>query len=204
MYAQTSARRTRQLVADLLALTAIALSVWFALLIHDAITLLAGPGRAAQDAGNQLAGGLGDAGNAAARVPLVGDTLKKPLLSAAEAGHALARAGQSEQNSVSDLAFLVATVLIVVPVLTVLLVWLPPRLHWMRGAAKAQSLLDRPGGADLFALRALNGPLRDLAAVDSPDGDLVGAWRRGDEAVVDQLCRLGLRQVGLLPRERTA
>lgn len=197
MYAQTPVRRTWQVVADLCAVAVMALAVWFALLVHETIMLLAGPGRATQEAGNRLAGSLGDAGNAAARVPLVGDTLKKPLLSAAEAGHSLAQAGQTEQNSVRDLAFLVALVLIVVPVLTVLLLWLPPRLHWMRSANRAHALLTRPGGADLFALRALNGPLRDLARVDSPDGDLVGAWRRGDQAVIDDLCRLGLRQVGL-------
>ncbi|MHA6758190.1 hypothetical protein [Streptacidiphilus sp. PAMC 29251] len=185
------------MVADLSAIAVITLAVWFALLIHKTIMLLAGPGRAAESAGNQLAGGLGDAGNAASKVPFVGDTLKKPLLSAAGAGHDLAQAAQAEQNSVRDLAFLVALVLIVVPVLTVLLLWLPPRLHWMRAANRAHTLLTRPGGADLFALRALNGPLRDLARVDAPDGDLVGAWRRGDEAVIKDLCRLGLRQVGL-------
>ena len=188
------------MLADLFAIAVIVVSVWFAGLVHDAIMLLAGPGRAAQSAGGQLAGGLTDAGNAAAKVPFVGDKLKQPLLSAAEAGHSLAQAGQAEQHSVSRLAFLVALALIVLPVLMVLLLWLPPRIRWIRTSSQAQRLLDRPGGADLFALRALTGPLRALTTVESPDGDLVGAWRRGDVAVVDQLCRLGLKQAGLRPR----
>ena len=199
LYAQVPARRTRQVLADLVAVAVIAVAVWFALLVHDAIMLLAGPGRAAQSAGDQLAGGLTDAGNAAARVPLVGDTLKRPLLSAAGAGSGLANAGESVQHSVGHLAFLVALVLVAVPVLVVLALWLPPRLRWVRGTVNARRLLDGPGGADLFALRALTGPLRDLAAVETPAGGLADAWRRGDEAVIDDLCRVGLKQLGLRP-----
>ncbi|MFC1438646.1 hypothetical protein ABUW04_10290 [Streptacidiphilus sp. N1-10] len=199
IYSQIPARRTRQVVADLLALAVIAVSVWFALLIHDVIMRLAAPGQAAQSAGDQLAGGLNDAGNAAARVPLVGDTLKRPLLSAAGAGNGLASAGESVQHTVSHLAFLVAFVLIAVPVLLVLLVWLPPRIHWIRGTVNARRLLDAPGGADLFALRALTGPLRNLATVEIPPGGLADAWRRGDASVIDDLSRIGLKQVGLRP-----
>ncbi|MFC1436286.1 hypothetical protein ACEZDB_37195 [Streptacidiphilus sp. N1-3] len=187
------------MVADLFALAVIAVSVWFALLVHDAIMLLAGPGRAAESAGDQLAGGLNDAGNAASKVPLLGDTLKKPLVSAAEAGSGLARAGESVQHSVSHLAFLVAVVLVVLPVLTVLALWLPPRLRWVRASASARRLLEAPGGADLFALRALTGPLRDLAGVETPARGLADAWRRGDQAVIDDLSRVGLRRLGLRP-----
>ncbi len=197
IYAQTPARRTRQIVADLLALAVIAVSVWFALLVHDAIMLLAGPGRAAESAGDRLAGGLESAGNAASRVPLVGDTLKKPLLSAAGAGTDLSQAGVSAQHSVSHLAFLVAVVLVVVPVLLVLLVWLPPRLRWVRATAGARRLLVGPGGADLFALRALTGPLRDLPTARVPAGGFADAWRRGDQAAIEDLCRVGLKQLGL-------
>ncbi|MFC1415090.1 hypothetical protein [Streptacidiphilus cavernicola] len=199
IYAQTPARRTRQLVADLLALAVIVGAAWFARLVHRTIMLLVGPGQAAQSAGNQLANGLNDAGNAASKVPLVGGTLKKPLLDAAQAGTSLAQAGQAEQHSVSRLAFMIAFVLVAVPVAAVLLVWLPPRIRWLRSSSQAQRLLAAPGGADLFALRALTGPLRDLAGLRDGDADLVGAWRRGDQAVIDDLARVGLRQVGLRP-----
>jgi hypothetical protein len=199
IYAQTPARRTRQVLADLLAIAVIVGAAWFARLVHRTIMLLVGPGQAAQSAGNRLAGGLHDAGNAASRVPLVGGALKQPLLDAAEAGTGLVLAGQAAEHTVSRLAFMIAFVLVAVPVVTVLLLWLPPRIRWLRSSSQAQRLLAAPGGADLFALRALTGPLQDLAGLRTADGGLAAAWRRGDREVIDDLARVGLRRVGLQP-----
>ncbi|MEJ8646320.1 hypothetical protein WKI68_43840 [Streptomyces sp. MS1.HAVA.3] len=44
LYAQTPARRTRQILADLIAVVLVAAAVKFALAVHDAIMLLAEPG----------------------------------------------------------------------------------------------------------------------------------------------------------------
>ncbi|WRZ95384.1 hypothetical protein OHB54_44020 [Streptomyces sp. NBC_01007] len=199
LYAQTPARRSRQVLADLIAVALIAAAVWFALAVRDAILLLAEPGRKAQSAGDSLADGLGDAGDAASKVPFVGGSLKKPLLSAADAATGLSDAGQSLEDLVGRVATLAAVALIVLSVAFVLLLWLPPRLHWIRRSATTRRLLDAPGGADLLALRALTGPQRDLAAVSAPPGGLADAWRRGDQQVIADLSKVTLRQAGLRP-----
>ncbi|KOU24180.1 hypothetical protein ADK52_14725 [Streptomyces sp. WM6372] len=199
LYAQTRARRCRQVLADLIAGGLMAVAVWFALAVHDGIMLLAEPGRKVEDAGGSLASGLGDAGNAASNVPLVGGILKKPLQSAAEASNGLSDAGQSMQDAVGRVADLTTLVLIVTSVAVVLALWLPPRVRWIRRSARIRSLLDAPGGADLLALRALTGPIRDLASVPVPAQGLADAWRRADEQVISDLSRVALRQAGLRP-----
>ncbi|KJY37488.1 hypothetical protein VR46_30070, partial [Streptomyces sp. NRRL S-444] len=141
LYAQTRARRCRQVLADLIAAVLVAVAVWFALAVHDGIMLLAEPGRTVEDAGGSLASGLGDAGDAASNVPLVGGILKKPLQSAAEAGNGLSDAGQSMQDAVGRVADLTAWVLIVVSVAIVLALWLPPRVRWIRRSARIRGLL---------------------------------------------------------------
>lgn len=199
LYAQTRARRCRQILADLIAVVLLAAAVRFALAVHDGIMLLAEPGRQVKDAGGSLASGLGDAGNAASNVPLVGGILKKPLQSAAEASSGLSDAGQSMQDVAGRIANLTTFALIVISVLFVLVMWLPPRVRWIRRSALLQGLRDAPGGADLLALRALTGPVKALAGVSLPPGGLADAWRRRDEQVIDELSRVALGQAGLRP-----
>ncbi|MFH8391402.1 hypothetical protein [Streptomyces sp. NPDC018036] len=187
------------MVADVIALVLIAAAVKFALVVHHAIMLLAEPGREAQSAGDSLAGGLDDAGDAASKVPLVGSSLKKPLRSAADAAGGLSDAGRSLEDLVGRVALLAAIALIVLSVAFVLLLWLPPRLRWIRRSATTRRLLNAPGGADLLALRALTGPQRDLAEIPTPPGGLADAWRRGDQQVIADLSVLTLRQAGLRP-----
>nr|WSW49002.1 hypothetical protein OG296_38690 [Streptomyces sp. NBC_01001] len=199
LYAQTPARRNRQVLADLIAAVLVAAAVWFALAVHETIMLLAEPGRKVESSGDSLATELGNAGDAASNVPLVGDLLKKPLQSAADASTGFADAGASLQHTVSQVADLTALALIVIPVAFVLLLWLPPRLRWIRRSATLRRLLDAPGGADLLALRALAGPLSDLEALAAPPGGLADAWRRGDQQVIADLSGVALRRAGLRP-----
>lgn len=199
LYAQTPARRTRQVLADLIAVVLIAAAVRFALAVHGAIMMLAEPGRKVESSGEGLATALDDAGATASKVPLVGDLLEKPFQSAADAGTGIADAGQSLQDAVSQLATLATLALIIVPVAFVLLLWLPLRLRWIRRSATIRRLLDAPGGADLLALRALTGPPGDLSTVPAPEGGLADAWRRGDRHVVAALSQITLRRAGLRP-----
>ncbi|MEU2393394.1 hypothetical protein [Streptomyces sp. NPDC007369] len=187
------------MLADVTALALIAVSVRFALAVHDAIMLLAGPGRKVQTAGDDLAAGLEGAGDAASRVPLVGGFLKKPLQSAADAGTGISDAGQSLTDLVGRVAALTALGLITTSVAVVLALWLPPRLRWIRRSGITRRLLDAPGGSDLLALRALTGPMGDLAAVPAPPGGLADAWRRGDRQVISDLSGVALRRAGLRP-----
>ncbi|MEU9865436.1 hypothetical protein AB0D99_31665 [Streptomyces sp. NPDC047971] len=197
LYAQTPVRRNLQVLADLIAVLLIAAAVWAALTVRETIMLLAEPGRKVESSGNSLATELGNAGDAASDVPFVGGLLRKPLQSAADASTGFAEAGESLQETVSRVATVTATALIVIPVAFVLLVWLPPRLLWIRRSATIRRLLDAPGGADLLALRALTGPPGDLAALPAPAGGLADAWRQGDREVITDLCEIALRRAGL-------
>ncbi|MFD3875785.1 hypothetical protein [Streptomyces sp. NPDC058623] len=199
LYAQTPARRSRQVLADVIAVALITAAVWFALTVHDAIMMLAEPGRRVESSGTGLAVELGNAGDAAANVPLVGGLLRKPLRSAADAGNGFAAAGQSLQDAVAQVAGLTTAALIIVPVAVVLLLWLPARLRWIRRGNAVGRLRDTPAGTDLLALRALTGPLGDLAALPTPEDGFADAWRRGDREVIGELAGVALRRAGLRP-----
>lgn len=199
LYAQTPARRNRQILADLMAVLLIAVAVKFALTVHGAIMRLAEPGRKVESSGESLASALTEAGDTASGVPLVGDLLRKPFRSAADAGTGLADAGQSLQDVVSQVATLATLALIILPVAFILLLWLPLRVRWIRRSATIRDLLDAPGGEDLLALRALTGPPRALAAIPAPAGGLADAWRRSDRQVIADLSEIALRRAGLKP-----
>ncbi|WP_229860963.1 hypothetical protein [Streptomyces litmocidini] len=199
MYAQTPARRNAQVLVDLIAVALIAAAVWGALAVREAILLLAEPGRRVESSGDRLAEELGNAGDAASEVPLIGGVLKKPLQSAADAGSGFADAGVSLQETVNQVADVITTALIVVPVLFVLLLWLPPRLLWIRRSSALRRLAEAPGGADLLALRALTGPPGALAELPAPPGGWADAWRQGNQQAITELGTIPLRRIGLRP-----
>ncbi|MEU4067733.1 hypothetical protein AB0F25_35965 [Streptomyces wedmorensis] len=198
-YAQTPARRNRQVLVDLIAVALICAAVWAAFAVREAILLLAEPGRKVESAGDSLAEELSNAGDAASDVPLIGDILKKPLQSAASAGSGFADAGVSLQETVGQVANVITTALILIPVLFVLLLWLPPRLLWIRRSNTMRRLAETPGGADLLALRALTGPPRALDELPAPPGGWVDAWRQGDRQAITDLSMIALNRIGLRP-----
>ncbi|MFD3993445.1 hypothetical protein [Streptomyces sp. NPDC058583] len=198
-YAQTPARRNLQVLVDLIAVALIAVAVWAALVVRDTIMLLAEPGRRVESSGDRLAEGLGNAGDAASGVPLVGGVLKRPLQAAADAGSGFADAGVSLQETVSQVANVITTALIVIPVFFVLLLWLPPRLLWIRRSSTVRRLAEAPGGSDLLALRALTGPPSALAKLPAPPGGWADAWRQGDREAIADLSAVALKRVGLRP-----
>ncbi|MFE0774611.1 hypothetical protein [Streptomyces sp. NPDC058861] len=199
-YAQTPARRNRQVLVDLLAVVLIAAAVWASLAVRETIMLLAEPGQKVESSGDSLAKELGEAGDAASGVPFIGDVLQKPLRSAADASSGFADAGVSFQETVGQVADVVTAALIVIPVLFVLLLWLPPRLLWIRRSGTLRRLAEAPGGADLLALRALTGPPGALTALPAPPpGGWADAWRRGDDEAIADLSAIALRHIGLRP-----
>jgi hypothetical protein len=101
----------------------------------------------------------------------------------------------AQQEVVHQLALWLGVVVAAVPVVALLLVWLPHRVTWAREAGAAGRL--RLDGADLelFAIRAVaNRPLRQLHQVSpDPAGDL----RAGE---YEALAELELRALGLRAR----
>lgn len=207
LYAQHPALRARQAAADLGMLAWTVLWVLVARVVHRAVLVLAEPGRAVADLGSSVAGNMGSAAEAAGDVPLVGDELSAPFRALSDAGGSVRGAGQAAQGAVGTLAFVLAAVLVLLPVGWLLLRWLPWRLRYAREAGAAQRLLTGTPDLELLAARALaTAPLPRLAGLPSGTG---ARWRAGDPAAVRALAgleagRLGLRLPATAPSGPTS
>ena len=196
-YAAAPLHRTRQVAADVLVLVSVYAAIRAGRAVHTAVLRLAEPGRQLESAGRDIGTSLHDAAAAVGGLPLVGDGVRVPLDRAASATATLVRAGHQQQVAVGQLAVLLGVLIAVIPVLLVLLIWLPARVRFARRAGAAQRFIDADADLDLFALRAIaSQPMHLLARISD---DPAGAWRRGDPDVVRQLAVLELRSVGLRP-----
>lgn len=195
LYADTTGRLGRQLFSDVFVLAWLIFWTWLATKLYHLVVSLGAPGEKLASAGDGIANGLRDAGSQAHRVPVAGDALSEPFSRAAQSARGIADAGREQVTVVHEMAWVLALLLLAVPVAVVVFGWLPWRLRWVRRASSAVTLRRDTPGKDLLALRALaTQPFRRLSTVDS---DPVGAWRRGDPDVVDRLAELELRHLGL-------
>ena len=191
-YADSPARRVRQLALDVGVVLWCWLWIRLAAGIKGVVLRLQEPGRLLQDAGNSLAGGLTDAASRVSGTPLIGDRLRDPLAAAATAGHAVANAGTTTTTAVARLALVLALVVALLPIASALALWLPIRFRYAREAAAAVRL---SGDVDLLALRAATSlPLSRLARLGP---DPVARWRQGDPAAAQQLAALALAELGV-------
>lgn len=199
LYADTAARRTGQLLADVGILLWVAAWVWAGRQVHDVFVQLRAPADSLTVAGDSVHDSLTGAGDQAARLPIVGDGLKGWLDQAAGSGTTLRNAGADMAATIEQVGTWLGWVTAVVPILIVGGLWLWLRARFVRRATTAQRFIDSTDDLDLFALRALaNQPMTVLARI-SPDP--AGAWRRQEPDVVRALASLELRDEGLrLPR----
>jgi hypothetical protein len=197
LYSALPVRAAGQVLGDVLLLVWVYLAVRVGQSVHEAVLRLAEPGRRLEDAGRTLGTGLGTAADRAGDLPLVGDQLSGPLRDASAATGSLVRAGQDQQEAVTQLALVLAVVIAVVPALLAVALWLPRRVGFVRRATAAQRFVDADADLDLFAVRAMvHQSLHVLARVSD---DPAGAWRAGDRAVIHELAALELRSCGLRP-----
>ncbi|HEY3001005.1 MAG TPA: hypothetical protein VGJ44_01535 [Kribbellaceae bacterium] len=198
IYAELPVRRTRQVIADLVALAWVSAGAWLAKLLYDGVSRLAAPGRKLESTGTSLADQFADAGRQARKVPGVGRSLATPFEGGVDAADAITRAGRSYQDAIHTAAVLTAVLVLVIVLLVVLVAWFPFRARYARRATIGAQLRADPAGQDLLALRALaTRPLRLLRSVGD---DPVGDWRSADPTTVNALAALELRAVGLRPR----
>jgi hypothetical protein len=196
LYAETAGLRARQVLGDLAVVAWTAAWVWAGVTLYRLVEKLAVPGARLEQAGGGFAGDVAEIQQKVGRLPVVGGELQGPFGRLAGVGQTLADAGATQQQVVHQLALWLGVLVAAVPIVTLLLAWLPRRVTWAREAGAASRL--RLAGADLelFALRAVaNRSLRQLHRVTpDPAGDL----RAGDyEALADlELRALGLRAGG--------
>ena len=193
LYAETAGLRVRQLAGDLAVVAWTAAWVAAGLALYRLVEKLAVPGARVEQAGSSFAADVAEIQQTVGRLPVVGGQLQDPFGRLSGVGRTLAEAGVAQQEVVRQLALWLGVVVAAVPVIALLLAWLPRRVTWMREAGAASRL--RLDGADLelFAIRAVaNRPLRELHRVSpDPAGDL----RAGEfQALADlELRALGLR-----------
>lgn len=194
-YAETPARRSRQVVADVLALVGLVLCVWLGTTVHDTTERLIGPGESIESAGVELSERMDEAASALSDIPAVGDEVSGPFERASGVGQRIEDAGVQQQEVVRTLATVLGWTAGGLPALLLLLRWLPGRLRFARRAAEARLLRESPAGIDLLALRALaRQPISALLRIkDSP----ISGWRREDPDVVAALAALELHRLGV-------
>lgn len=194
-YATTPGRFLRQLLSDVLVAAWTTVWVLVGMAVYAAVSTIAEVGRQVESGANGIAHNLHSAGTGADNVPLIGDTLAKPLTAASEAALDLAGAGHSLDTTASWLAWVLALAVAATPILFVGMPWLFLRVRFFRRKWTAIALASTPAGEQLLALRALaNRPLKKLASVSL---DPVGAWRREDVIAVRGLAALELRSAGI-------
>jgi len=197
LYADLPARRTVQLLSDLLTLTWVALWCYLGWQLHEATMALRAPADALRDAGGSLQRSMGGASQQVGRVPGIGGQLQKPFDEAAGTGSSIATVGRDLGLAVEHLALLLGLLTAAVPIALVGGLWLFARWRFVRRATAAQHFVDADADLDLFALRAMaSQPIHKLARISD---DPAGAWRRREPAVVRALAVLELRDTGLRP-----
>ncbi|HZZ46977.1 MAG TPA: hypothetical protein VFE65_08850 [Pseudonocardia sp.] len=194
-YAEIAARRTRQVVADLVALCWLIVFIVLAKLTVDQIELLRAPTDTLSRTGSSVAQMFGEAASLADQIPFIGGGLASALQQGQAAGNSLVQVAAQQSQAVSGLSGGGALLVILVGVLPLLVLWLPVRLRYAHAAAEAATCREDAGGRELLALHALQkvpaAQLREIT--DNP----AASWRQGDAGVVTQLAQLRLSQLGL-------
>jgi hypothetical protein len=188
LYADSTARRTRQIVADVFVLCWIALCAWIGRTVAAGIESLRGPVDNLTSAGDSIRDNMSGAANNVGGVPLVGDSLRGPFDGIFNAGQTMANAGTSFGVTVDQAARIIGILVAVVPIFVVVVVWAWFRIRFVRRATTAQRWLGRPGPVELFALRALTH--QPLGSLEQVGPDPAGRFRSGDRAALRALADL--------------
>lgn len=195
LYSDFGPRRTRQIVADLIAIGLIGGWVWLGVTVYSLTSSLAAYGVQMEEAGAGFRETMTQVGESLGSVPIIGGGIRVPFDGASQAGGALEAAGQSQQEAINQLATVLGVGIAALPILMILLLWLLPRLRFVRRAARTTALLRAGAGVDLLALRALAS--QDLSTLRAVDPDAMAAWRRGDETVLRALAQLEASSAGV-------
>jgi hypothetical protein len=195
LYSDYAGHRSRQIVFDVVAILAIAAWAWLGYLLYSLVENLAAFGVQMQESGAAFRITMTDVSTNLGGVPLIGAGIKAPFDAASDAGATLESAGIAQQDAVHQLALGLGIGIAVLPVLTILIFWLVPRIRFAVRASTAKSLLSSPASVDLLALRALS--KQKVSAISAIDPDAAGAWRRNDPEIIRKLASLELKSSGV-------
>ncbi len=192
LYAETSGKRQRQVVGDLVIVAWVVLWLVVGMYLHDLVTVLAVPGEALSDAGTSMASGADRVADALDGAPLIGGGIAAPFTALGDAGDDLAGVGAATRAAAHRLALWLSVLVSGVAIVGVAAPYGAWRLRWSRRATAAARLRSDPGTARLLALRAVvSRPLHELQAIsDDPFRDVE---ERPEALAALELGRLGLQ-----------
>ena len=150
LYADVTARRTAQIVADVIVACWVALCIWLGRTVSNGISALRGPVDDLTSAGDSIRDNMAGAADNVGGVPLVGDSLRGPFDAISSAGQSIADTGTSLGTTVDQVSRTVGVLTAVVPIVVVLAVWAVLRIRFIRRATAARRWLSRPGARELF------------------------------------------------------
>lgn len=202
MYANTTARRTTQIVIDAILLIWVVALVWLGALIGSSVRDLATAGRQLESGGTTFNEQMNQLATKAGNIPLVGDQLEEPFSAAAGAGGSVRDAGETFATSVDRIGWLITITIVIGTVCIAALLWIGLRLPWIRRAGHATRQIRMPGGEVLLAWEALNRSKPAPLLAIHPDP--IRAVRAGDPMVTNALADLRLDQLGLHPARARA
>jgi hypothetical protein len=136
IYSDFAARRTRQIIADLAALVAIGLWIWVGYTVFTLVNGLAFWGLKMQEAGSGFEDAMTEVGNTLGGIPLIGSGIRIPFDGASAAGASLEAAGEAQQEAVFQLAVTLGIGIPLLPILTILAIWLIPRIMFIPRAPR--------------------------------------------------------------------
>lgn len=195
VYAQRRGRLVGQVFGDLFVVVWAVVWAIIAVFVRQAVAVLAGPARQTVRTATKLATDFTDAAGQASRVPGVGDELRRPFDSVSGTLGELISSANRQVELIERLALVMGWLVFLIPVSVVVAFWLPRRIRFYRQAKAAQGFIDAQPDLDLFALRAM--ALQPMTAIAAVSDDPVGAWRAGDQSVINRLAELELRRAGL-------
>jgi len=171
--------------------------IFLAVKLRGLIRLIAVPAEKARDGALDMSQSLYNSANSLHGIPVLGDVLN----SFGTALNGLAVTAQQFVSFINISSIVVATLVFAIAFGLYLWKWVPWRFQFVREATAGRKLLPADAADRLFALRAMaNAPMHELVKITR---DPMGAWQRGDEAVIRKLADLELARDGLkLPRQK--
>jgi hypothetical protein len=196
-YAQRRMRMLGQLLTDCCVVAWVVLWWLVGRATQRTVDAIATPARRSGEAARQLADQMRVAAEQTGRVPGIGAELRKPFDEAVGSLQGVIAAAEGQVASVERAGLLLGWLVFLIPVILLLLMWLPARIRFFLRARAAQRFLDADADLDLFALRAM--VVQPMHVIAKISDDPVAAWRRGDRDVIRALAAVELRRSGLDP-----
>lgn len=183
------------MIADVLGLASIAGAVVAGFALHGSISGLVRPAQEMGRTGGSFQDSFDSASSMLGRLPFVGDDVAEPFQRLATAAAGIRTAGESSAAFAERTAVIVGYLTPALVLVLAIVLWLRPRILWVRDADDARAVLPLTDGPDLLAARAL-ARVR-LPRLAGHGDDLVRRWRDGDDSATLDLARAELDRLGL-------